>query len=888
MKNAVIYARYSSQGQNEQSIEGQIRICNEYAENNGYSVVKIYTDKARTGTNDSRPDFQRMIKDAASGKFEFVIVYMFDRFARNRRDSIMYKEMLKQEHGIRVISATQPISDDEGGEFYEMFLEWNDEKYSKRLSKRVRNGLDTSVENGTFCGGYLIFGYKLRQEPIAGKRNRFIKHVEIDEEQAEIVKYIFTEYDKGTDKKEIADTLNARGARYNGKPFKGRTFDKWLTNRKYTGEFYFGGRLCNNTYPAIIEKDLFERVQKRLAANRYFAGGTATARVPYLLTGKAFCAHCNAAMISDGGTSRTGQQHHYYICKGRKKGVCEKCREDKDELELFVTQIVFDFLSDENNAKVAVKDTLAYYERRTGIDNIKSVEGKIAKAQKDIEEMTTAFIEAKNALLRASIEKRMNDYEKLIEDLQSQKAQLERERGKQYSEKDLLKFIADLLKGDPADKDYQKQLIDNIVTKVFVGDGYVSAHLKIGNATEVEDIRYEEIKTAFEHIFGVQTLSPMAQRKGFEPLDTFLHHTISNRARSTAPPSLQNACLFYNKSPRNASHLHGFIKNIFAMRRFLINDPAAGEFSPAAGMLRNFVLTVLSLEKERDRSSAGVRADDAADLSDDDLARAETRLNKGNKVIDVLHAIAVADIDGIVFAQRLQLRHFIDKGGNGLLAPHRLADRNEMPLVVHVQNGLDFEQRADRRRRAADAPAALQVEQIVHREEMADMPFEFLGVVARLFDGRARIRLLHDVIDKKPLPERRAERIHHIHLAVGILFAKLLRRQTIALARAGKPRREGKHEHVFPRFEIGLHMVHYLRGRCLKGFGERAAAEKFIELFHLHRLAPVAAVRYAVQRKAQWYAIDAVLRIILIGEIASCVRHQNIVSFHSEYHPWIH
>lgn len=493
-KNAVIYARYSSQGQNEQSIEGQIRICTEYAENNGFSVVKVYYDKARTGTNDSRPEFQRMIKDADNGQFEYIIVYMFDRFARNRRDSIMYKEMLKQDYGIRVISATQPISDDEGGEFYEMFLEWNDEKYSKRLSKRVKNGLDMSVENGTFCGGYLVYGYKLRQEPIIGKRNRFMKYVEIDEEQAEIIRYAFTEYDKGTDKKEIAATLNARGKRYNGKPFKGRTFDKWLNNQKYTGEFYFGGRLCNNTYPAIIDKDLFERVQKRLAKNRYFAGGTATARVPYLLTGKAFCAHCETPMISDGGTSHTGQKHQYYICKGKKNGVCEKRREDKDTLELFVTQIVYDFLSDENNARVAVRDTLKYYERRTGADTIKTIEGRIAKVQRDIDEMTTAFIEAKNALLRANIEKRMNDYQKLIEDLQKEKRQLERERGKQFTEKHILAFIADLLKGDPNDKDYQRKIIDNLVIKVFVGDGFLSAHLRIGNATEVEDIRLEEVK----------------------------------------------------------------------------------------------------------------------------------------------------------------------------------------------------------------------------------------------------------------------------------------------------------------------------------------------------------------------------------------------------------
>lgn len=110
---------------------------------------------------------------------------------------------------------------------------------------------------------------------------------------------------------------------------KGRTFDKWLTNAKYTGEFTFGGRLCNNTYPAIIDKALFERVQKRLAKNRYFAGGTATARVPYILTGKAFCTHCNAALISDGGTSRTGQQHHYYICKGRKKAFARNAARTK-------------------------------------------------------------------------------------------------------------------------------------------------------------------------------------------------------------------------------------------------------------------------------------------------------------------------------------------------------------------------------------------------------------------------------------------------------------------------------------------------------------------------------------------------------------------------------
>ena len=202
MKNAVIYARYSSQGQNEQSIESQIRTCSEFAEGQGYNVINTYSDKARTGTNDSRPSFQRMIKDAASGKFEYIIVYMFDRFARNRRDSIMYKEMLKQDYGIRVLSATQPISDDEGGEFYEMFLEWNDEKYSKRLSKRVRNGLDTSVENGTFCGGHLVYGYKPRKRTDEG-RKLALKYFSVFSQRRLVLENLYYHIDNQKERKDL-------------------------------------------------------------------------------------------------------------------------------------------------------------------------------------------------------------------------------------------------------------------------------------------------------------------------------------------------------------------------------------------------------------------------------------------------------------------------------------------------------------------------------------------------------------------------------------------------------------------------------------------------------------------------------------------------------------
>jgi len=513
MNTCVIYARFSSYGQNEQSIEAQVRICKEFAESKNLKVINIYPDKARTGTNDDRPAFQRMISDAKSGAFQFVIVYMFDRFARNRRDSIMYKEMLKEKYGIKVISALEPIAEDEGGEFYEMFLEWNAEKYSKRLSKRVRDGLDTSVANGTFCGGYLIYGYKIEFEPVNGKPGKYIKRVLVNEEETHIVKYAFEQYDNGFAKKEIAEALNAQGYRLKGKPFTGKSFDRWLINDKYTGEFTFGSRLCSNMYPAIIDKNLFERVQTRLQKNQHIAGGVATAKLPYLLTGKVRCGHCNADMFSDGGTSQVGVKHHYYICKNRKVHKCSKKRENKDMLEYNVVSNVVDFLSDKENAEYAVDNVINYRDSRLDERNLKSIQAKIANTQKEVEELTDAFVKAKSNLLQNSIEKKMQEYEILLNDLKYQEAQLELERGYRITKKDLLDFVNEFLAGDKNDKEYQRKVIDNLVNEVIVYDDntVVIFNFTMSNR-DADRVEHEDLEEALKDIVEVQT-QPLPPRQ---------------------------------------------------------------------------------------------------------------------------------------------------------------------------------------------------------------------------------------------------------------------------------------------------------------------------------------------------------------------------------------
>ena len=119
---AVIYARYSSSGQREESIEGQLRECHAYAKHNGFTVVGEYVDKALTGRTDKRPDFQRMLRDSERGIFKAVILWKTDRFARNRYDSAMYKYKLKK-NGVRLYYAKESIPEGPEGIILESVME---------------------------------------------------------------------------------------------------------------------------------------------------------------------------------------------------------------------------------------------------------------------------------------------------------------------------------------------------------------------------------------------------------------------------------------------------------------------------------------------------------------------------------------------------------------------------------------------------------------------------------------------------------------------------------------------------------------------------------------------------------------------------------------------
>lgn len=231
MRNGIIYARYSDDKQNEQSIEGQLRVCTDFARANGINIVDTYIDRATTGTNDNRAAFQQMLSDAEKPVvWDIVLVYAIDRFGRSSIEISVNKYKLKKNHKT-LISATQRTSENiDGTKNLDGILLENmyiglAEYYSAELSQKVKRGNQENREKGLYCGGVLMFGYRVKN-----------KKVYVDNEKAEIVRYIFQQYAEGRSVKQILKDLTARGITHiHNKPFAINTLYDMLRKEKYIG-----------------------------------------------------------------------------------------------------------------------------------------------------------------------------------------------------------------------------------------------------------------------------------------------------------------------------------------------------------------------------------------------------------------------------------------------------------------------------------------------------------------------------------------------------------------------------------------------------------------------------------------------------------------------------
>ena len=368
--NGVIYARYSSDNQREESIEGQIRENTAYAEKHGITIVGHYIDRALSAKTDNRPEFQRMIKDSAKKNFDVVIVWKLDRFSRNRYDSAKYKAMLKK-NNVRVLSATESISEGAEGIILESVLEGMAEYYSADLAEKVKRGMTENALKCKFNGSAIPFGYSVDEE----------KHYQLNPVTAPVVLEIFQKYADGMSIKDITDELNARGL----KTAKGADFNKnsmrhMFKNRIYIGEYKYSDIVIPDGIPAIVPLELFDRVNERMQKNKR-ASAKNKASEPYILTTKLFCGDCKTMFVGDSAKKKDGTYYRSYKCAASKRHECNMKAVRKDWIEDFVIDKLVKFIFDDDAANRIADDVITLLNKENVIiPALKSQLGEVRKA----------------------------------------------------------------------------------------------------------------------------------------------------------------------------------------------------------------------------------------------------------------------------------------------------------------------------------------------------------------------------------------------------------------------------------------------------------------------------------------------------------------------------
>ena len=475
---AVIYARYSSDNQREESIEGQIRECTAYAEKNGITVVKHYIDRAISAKMDNRPEFQQMIKDSDKKLFDIVLVWKLDRFARNRYDSARYKTQLKR-NGVKLMSATEIISEGLEGIILESELEGYAEYYSADLAEKVVRGQTENILKGRCNGGRGTFGYTLDSE----------RKFHIDPLASPFVLESFTKYRDGLTMKEIRDWLNENGIKNPvGGEFTYNSVEHMLKNRRYIGELKFRDVVVPDAIPPIVPLELFDDVQEKIAKNKK-APARRKAEDDYLLTTKLFCGYCGALMFGESGTSRTGEVHRYYKCATAKKHKgCKKKTVRKQWLEDLVVNQTMQLVKDDSAMESIIAKVMELQNKEN--TNIPLYKKQLRDAESGIQNMLNAI---QAGILTSSTKERLEQLEETKHELEARIA--EEKLAKPKVTEEFIRFwLLRFRKLDMSLKDQRQALVDTFINSIYLYDDKVLITFNYKEGTQT--ITFEEAAQA--------------------------------------------------------------------------------------------------------------------------------------------------------------------------------------------------------------------------------------------------------------------------------------------------------------------------------------------------------------------------------------------------------
>jgi len=458
---AAIYARYSSHRQGEQSIEGQLAEANRYAVEHDMTIVREYVDRAMTGKNDNRSQFQLMLADAAKKAFDALIVWKTDRIGRNKEEIALNKYHLRK-NGVKIHYIAEFIPDTPEGIILESVIEGMAAYYSEQLSQNIRRGQRQSAAKAQSTGGNRPLGYK------TGSDKRFI----IDPETAPTVKMIYELYAQGWTISEIVRHLNEQGLRtLRGKPFTPNSLGSMLKNPKYIGVYTYKDEIrIEGAIPPIVEKEVFYKVQEMLKYNQK-AAAHKNSVADYLLTERLFCGKCGTMMVGFCGTSGTGARHYYYNCSKQRKKFCKKKAVHKDWIERLVVDYAIELIHDDKLLEFIAENTYQYYiEQNTDSAYTESLTAALNETNKAVNNLVKAM---EAGIFNAATKARMDELDGRKAELEAALADSRLKIDLGIKKEHILYFLHKFTEYDYEDVECQKRLIKTFINSVFVYDDKV-------------------------------------------------------------------------------------------------------------------------------------------------------------------------------------------------------------------------------------------------------------------------------------------------------------------------------------------------------------------------------------------------------------------------------
>ncbi len=392
-----LYARVSSDRQDvDLSVAAQLRALRDYAERNGYLVAREYVDEAESGRTADRPQFRRMLDEAAKPEapFKEILVWKFSRFTRKREHAVAFKALLRRK-GVRVVSITEHADDSPTGKLMEAIIESVDEFYSENLAQEVVRGMREAASRGFWVASRVPYGYrKLMVQDGAKKRPT----LEPDPATAPVVQRIFGMAESGRGILNITRTLNDEGiANPTGRLWSKNGVHIILRNPVYTGTLVWGTDSkdkaepvrVEKAFPAIVSKAQFKRVNRKLRSRAPRRTHPRRVGSSYLLSGLVRCRACNRAL--SGQDAKSGR-FAYYVCQSimkRGKDACETPRLNARRFEEMVVGKIRENVLTESNIRDLVKlvdeemDGIAHEQRQ----RLETVESELVDVKRRLERL---------------------------------------------------------------------------------------------------------------------------------------------------------------------------------------------------------------------------------------------------------------------------------------------------------------------------------------------------------------------------------------------------------------------------------------------------------------------------------------------------------------------